>query len=82
MENDKDENSVASRGYADIYLVGCWVDTGPKANDCYFEVCYVTTDFTLANEMAREFTGAVIMTAKDGSSFIDWEQRSVAFTSA
>jgi hypothetical protein len=76
MSEAKDQDSEgldSSRCSVAIYLVGCWVDTGPRANDCYFEVGYVTTDLTLANEMARKFTDAVIMTAKDGSSFIDWE---------
>ena len=57
-----------------IYLVGSWVSTGPRANDCYFEVGYVTTDLTMANQKAREFTDAAIMEASDGSSFCDWDQ--------
>lgn len=71
------ENLDSSRGSGAIYLVGGWVSTGPRANDCYFEVGYVTTDFVTANEKAKDFTDAVIMEADDGSSFVDWDQKTV-----
>jgi hypothetical protein len=77
VPSDVDGASCPSRCSVAIYLVGGWVSTGPRANDCHFEVGYVTTDFAKASEKAKEFLDAVIMEASDGSDFIDWDQKTV-----
>ena len=78
LPSDVDGASSPSRcSVAIIYLVGGWVSTGPRANDCHFEVGYVTTDFAKANEKAKDFLDPVIMEASDGSSFMDWDQKTV-----
>lgn len=63
---------VYTKAKAMIYLVGKWVSTGPRANDCYFEVYFVSFDLDEARAQATR-DGADIMRAKSGEHFAEWE---------
>ena len=55
-----------------IYLVGVWRDTGPRANDCYFEIFYVSLNKDSAFSFASGFTDADVMAAEPDTEFIEW----------
>ena len=61
-----------------IYATGNWIETGPRANDCVFEVGHLTTDPAKALERVeyaqkRGATQVTVFECEDGSDFIDWE---------
>lgn len=58
-----------------IFIVGNWFTYGPRANDCYFIVGFVSTDKQAAvdyfEKHARE--NWELKAAESGSEFHEWE---------